>query len=84
MLPANLLGASTPPAGGAATSDVIYATAGAMVVTVLLFGPVLLYKLGRFPALSLAQSGTLRPELLVGEAGADAIAQARAQALGVS
>src|SRR3954452_13202762 len=46
-----LLGASTPPAGGAATSDVIYATAGAMVVSVLLFGPVLLYKLGRFPAL---------------------------------
>ena len=29
----------------------IYATAGAMVVTVLLLGPVLLYKLGRFPAL---------------------------------
>jgi hypothetical protein len=29
----------------------IYATAGAMVATVLLFGPVLLYKLGRFPAL---------------------------------
>jgi hypothetical protein len=48
-----LLGASssTPPAGGAATSDVIYATAGAMVVTVLLLGPILLYKLGRFPAL---------------------------------
>src|SRR3954454_5429800 len=46
-----LLGASNPPAGGAATSDVIYATAGAMVVTVLLFGPVLLYKRGRFPAL---------------------------------
>src|SRR3954464_1416171 len=42
---------STPPAGGAATSDVIYATAGAMVVSVLLLGPVLLYKLGRFPAL---------------------------------
>jgi hypothetical protein len=51
MLTATLLGASTPPAGGAATSDVIYATAGAMVVSVLLFGPVLLYKLGRFPAL---------------------------------
>ena len=51
MLPATLLGASNPPAGGAATSDVIYATAGAMVVTVLLLGPVLLYKLGRFPAL---------------------------------
>src|SRR4051812_33835200 len=49
MLSGTLLGASTPPAGGAATSDVIYATAGAMVVTVLLFGPILLYKRGRFP-----------------------------------
>ncbi|HEY6760798.1 MAG TPA: Rho termination factor N-terminal domain-containing protein [Baekduia sp.] len=37
---------------------------------------------GRFPALDLVASGTLRPELLVGDAGADAIAQARAQALG--
>ncbi len=47
-----LLGASSnPPAGGAATSDVIYATAGAVVVTILLLGPILLYKLGRFPAL---------------------------------
>jgi hypothetical protein len=46
-----LLGASNPPAGGAATSDVIYATAGAMVATVLLIGPVILYKFGRFPAL---------------------------------
>ncbi len=51
MLSATLFGASNPPAGGAAISDVIYATAGAMVATVLLFGPVLLYKLGRFPAL---------------------------------
>ena len=37
---------------------------------------------GRFPALDLAASGTLRPELLVGEKGAEAIAEARAQALG--
>src|SRR3954452_9538377 len=51
MLPATLIGASNPPAGGAATSDVIYATAGAAVVTVLLLGPILLYKQGRFPAL---------------------------------
>jgi hypothetical protein len=51
MSPTTLIGASTPPAGGAATSDVIYATAGAMVVTVLLLGPILLYKLGRLPAL---------------------------------
>ena len=36
---------------------------------------------GRFPALDLAASGTIRPELLVGEAGAEAIARARAQAL---
>jgi transcription termination factor Rho len=33
-----------------------------------------------FPALDLTVSGTLRPELLVGEAGADAIAAARAEA----
>jgi hypothetical protein len=48
-----LLGSSnnTPPAGGAATSDVIYATAGAVVVTILLLGPILLYKQGRFPLL---------------------------------
>jgi transcription termination factor Rho len=37
---------------------------------------------GRFPALDLVVSGTLRSELLVGDAGADAIAQARAAALG--
>jgi transcription termination factor Rho len=34
--------------------------------------------LGRFPALELAASGTIRPELLVGEEGAAAIVQARA------
>ena len=36
---------------------------------------------GRLPALDLVASGTLRPELLVGEAGAEAIAAARATAL---
>jgi hypothetical protein len=41
----------SPPAGGAETSEAIIATVGAAVVTVLLLGPVLLYKLGRFPAL---------------------------------
>lgn len=35
---------------------------------------------GRFPALDLLASGTLRPELLVGEAAAEAIAAARAEA----
>jgi transcription termination factor Rho len=37
--------------------------------------------LGRFPAIDLAASGTLRHELLVGEAGAEAIAKAREEAL---
>jgi transcription termination factor Rho len=36
---------------------------------------------GRFPALDLVASGTIRPELLVGEAGAEAIARARAEAV---
>jgi transcription termination factor Rho len=43
---------------------------------------VALTSTARFPALDLVASGTLRPELLVGAAGADAIAQARAAALG--
>ena len=37
--------------------------------------------LGRFPALDLTRSGVLRPERLVGEAGAEAIAKARADQL---
>ena len=36
---------------------------------------------GRFPALDLVRSGTLRPERLVGEEGAKAIASARSEAL---
>jgi transcription termination factor Rho len=41
---------------------------------------VALTSVGRFPALDLLSSGTLRPELLVGEAGAEAIARIRAEA----
>jgi len=37
---------------------------------------------GDFPAIDLRASGTLRPERLVGEAGAEAIAKARAEAAG--
>jgi transcription termination factor Rho len=40
--------------------------------------------LRRFPALDLAGSGTLRPDSLVGEAGAEAIARARAEAANAS
>ena len=36
---------------------------------------------GRFPALDLAASGTLRPELLVGDGGAEEITRARAKAI---
>jgi transcription termination factor Rho len=35
---------------------------------------------GRFPALDLLRSGTLRPERLVGDAAAEAIARARIEA----
>jgi transcription termination factor Rho len=38
-----------------------------------------LTSVGRFPALDLLASGTIRPELLVGEAGAEAIARTRAE-----
>jgi transcription termination factor Rho len=38
--------------------------------------------LGRFPAIDLAGSGVVHPELLVGEAGAEAIAKQRAETLG--
>ena len=48
--------------------------------TVVAFDAALV-ALGRFPAIDLAASGVLRPELLVGEAGAEAIAKARAEAL---
>ena len=67
--------------GGSLT---IIATADAPVggeTTVIVLDPALTTT-GRFPALDLVASGTLRPELLVGEAGAEAIAQARASALG--
>ncbi len=35
---------------------------------------------GRFPAIDVFASGTLRPELLVGDKGAEAIVRMRAQA----
>jgi transcription termination factor Rho len=48
--------------------------------TVVTFDAALV-ALGRFPAIDLASSGVVRAELLVGEAGAEAIAKARAEAL---
>jgi len=48
--------------------------------TVVALDPTLV-ALGRYPALDLAGSGVLRPELLVGDAGAEAIAKARLESL---
>jgi transcription termination factor Rho len=45
---------------------------------------VALTSTGRQPILDLINSGTLRPELLVGEDGAEAITRARAAALEAS
>ena len=67
--------------GGSLT---IVATASAPLggeTTVIALDPTLT-STGRFPALDLGASGTLRPELLVGDAGAEAIARARAEATG--
>ena len=59
--------ASTPvPLGGETTVIALDAALTAM---------------GRFPALDLLSSGTMRPELLVGDAGAEAIAKARADTI---
>ena len=49
--------------------------------TVIALDP-LLASTGRFPAVDLLASGTIRAELLVGEAGAEAIARARMEAVG--
>ncbi|HUA70484.1 MAG TPA: Rho termination factor N-terminal domain-containing protein [Solirubrobacteraceae bacterium] len=66
--------------GGSLT---VIATAAAPLggeTTVIALDPVLA-STGRFPALDLIASGTIRPELLVGEAGAEAIARARIEAV---
>jgi transcription termination factor Rho len=66
--------------GGSLT---VVATASAPLggeTTVVAFDAALT-ALGRFPAVDLTASGVLRPELLVGDAGAEAIATARAEQL---
>jgi transcription termination factor Rho len=66
--------------GGSVT---IVATAGAPIggeTTVITLDAVLAGA-GRFPALDLLASGTLRPELLVGDAGAEAIAKTRSEVM---
>ena len=64
--------------GGSVT---VIATAAAPVggETTVIALDVGLTSVGHFPALDLLASGTLHPELLVGEAGAEAIARTRAE-----
>ena len=76
-----LLGAARNIADGGSLT--IVATAGAPLggeTTVIALDATLTAS-GRIPALDLVASGTIRPELLVGEKGAEAIAQARAAAI---
>jgi len=66
--------------GGSLT---IVASAPAVVggETTVIVLDAILTALRRFPAVDLAASGAMRPELLVGDAGAEAIAKARAETL---
>jgi transcription termination factor Rho len=66
--------------GGSVT---VVATAGAPIggETTVIALDAALTGAGRFPALDLLASGTLKPELLVGEAGAEAIAKTRAEVM---
>jgi transcription termination factor Rho len=66
--------------GGSLT---VIATASAPIggETTVIALDALLASTGRFPALDLVASGTLRPELLVGEPGAEAIQAARREAI---
>jgi transcription termination factor Rho len=66
--------------GGSVT---IVATAAAPIggETTVIALDAMLTGIGRFPALDLPASGTLKPELLVGEAGAEAIARTRSEVL---
>ena len=61
-----MIAAATTPLGGETTVIMLDAT---------------LTSLRRFPAIFLPGTATMRPELLVGDAGADKIAQARSEAL---
>ena len=76
------LAAARNIAGGGSLTVIAAASAPVGGETTVVTLDAALTALGRFPALDLAASGTLRPELLVGEAGAEAIAKARAEAAG--
>jgi transcription termination factor Rho len=78
------LGAARAIAGGGSLTVVATASEPLGGETTVVVLDRALTSTGRFPALDLGASGTLRSDLLVGEEGARAIAEARASALGVT
>ena len=75
------LGAARNVAGGGSLTVIATASAPLGGETTVIALDVALASTGRFPALDLIASGVLRPELLVGQAGADAIAATRSEAV---
>jgi transcription termination factor Rho len=69
--------------GGGSVTVIATASAPLGGETTVVSLDVALTSIGRFPALDLSASGTMRPELLVGDAGAEAIARTRAEAASV-
>jgi transcription termination factor Rho len=76
------LGAARAIAGGGSLTVIATASAPLGGETTVVALDRALTATARFPALDLAASATLRPELLVGEEGARAIAEARTGAMG--
>ena len=74
------LGAARNITDGGSLTVIATASAPLGGETTVIALDVALTSTGRFPALDLIASGVLRPELLVGQAGADAIAAARSEA----
>jgi transcription termination factor Rho len=73
------LGAARNIADGGSLTVIATAPAALGGETTVIALDATLTAMGRFPALDLLASGTMRPELLVGEAGAEAIGKARAE-----
>jgi transcription termination factor Rho len=76
------LGAARAIVDGGSLTVIATASAPVGFETTVVALDVTLTSTGRLPALDLVASGTVKPELLVGEEGAEAIAKARADLLG--
>jgi len=74
------LGAARNVVGGGSVTIIATASAPIGGETTVITLDAAVAGTGRFPALDLGASGTMRPELLVGAAGAEAIARTRAEA----